>query len=98
MHDVEGHFSHTSIEDILRGKLNLRFIHHDDMPKVIELIIQATNISFEDNGGSISLVDLVIRRDAPVPVNWVPVGLGASRTWHEQCYWLCQRGGVRLKA
>ena len=49
MRNVEGHFLHISIEDILTGKLNLHFIHHDDMPKVIELIIQATNISFEEN-------------------------------------------------
>ena len=61
MHNVEGHFLHTSNEDILRGKLNLHFIHHNDIPKVIELIIQATNISFEENNSSTSMVDLVTR-------------------------------------
>ena len=59
MHTVEGQFLHTSIEDILRGKLSLHFIHHNDITKVIELIIQATNVSFEENNSSISMVDLV---------------------------------------
>ena len=49
MHNVESHFLYTSIEGILRGNLNLYFIHHDDTPKAIECTIRATNISFEDN-------------------------------------------------
>ncbi|CAF1545772.1 unnamed protein product [Adineta ricciae] len=52
MHNVEG---------ILKGNLNLHFIHHDDIPKVIEYVINATNISFEDNNSSISMIDLVTR-------------------------------------
>ena len=72
MHNVEGHFLHTSIENILRGNLNLHFIHHDDIPKAIEYIIQATNISFEDNNSSISMVDLVTRLLVRQEISFVP--------------------------
>ena len=79
MHTVEGHFLHTSIEDILGGKLNLHFIHHNDIPKVIELIIQATNISFEQNNSSMSMVDLVTRLLVRQEISFIPtIGLKAS--------------------
>ena len=80
MHTVESHFLHTSIEDILRGKLNLHFIHHNDISKVIELIIQATNISFEENNSSsISMVDLVTRLLVRQEISFIPtIGLKAS--------------------
>ena len=79
MHNVEGHFLHTSTEDILRGKLNFHFIHYNDMPKIIELIIQATNISFEENNSSISMVDLVIRLLVRQAISFIPtIGLKAS--------------------
>ena len=47
MHTVESHFLHISIEDIPRGKLNLHFIHHNDIPKVIELIIRPRTVRFQ---------------------------------------------------
>ncbi|CAF1281355.1 unnamed protein product [Adineta steineri] len=31
MHAIEDHFLHISIKDILRGKLDLHFIHHSDI-------------------------------------------------------------------
>ena len=79
MHTVEGHFLYTSIEDIPRSKLNLHFIHHNDIPKVIELIIQATNISFEEKSSSISMVDLVTRLLVRQEISFIPtIGLKAS--------------------
>ena len=72
MHNVEGHFLHTSIEGILRGNLNLHFIHHDDIPKVIEYIIQATNISFDDNNSSISMINLVTRLLVRQEISFIP--------------------------
>lgn len=72
MHNVEGHFLHTSIEGILRGNLNLHFIHHDDIPKAIEYIIQATNISFEDNNSSMSMIDLVTRLLVRQEISFIP--------------------------
>ena len=35
---VETHFMHEFIEGIMSNKLNLRFIHHYDLPRVIEAI------------------------------------------------------------
>ncbi|CAF0939465.1 unnamed protein product [Adineta steineri] len=72
MHAVEGHILHTSIEDILRGKPNLDFIHHNDMPKAIELITQAINISLEESNSSISLVDLVTRLLVEQEISFIP--------------------------
>ena len=72
MHNVEGQFLRSSVEDILRNKLNLDFIHHDDVPTVIEFITQATNISFEDNNSSISLLDLVTRLLVQQAISFIP--------------------------
>jgi isocitrate dehydrogenase kinase/phosphatase len=72
MHNVEGHFLHTSIEGILRGNLNLHFIHHDDIPKAIKYIIRSTNISFEDNNSSISMIDLVTRLLVRQEISFIP--------------------------
>jgi hypothetical protein len=72
MHNVEGHFLHTAMQDILRDKLNLHFIHHNDIPKVIQLIIQATNISLEEYNSSISMVDLVTRLLIRQEISFIP--------------------------
>ena len=72
MHKVEGHFLRTSIESIQRGDLNLHFIHHDDMPKVVEYVVKATNISFEDNNSSISMLDLITRLLVRQEISFVP--------------------------
>jgi hypothetical protein len=61
MHAVEGQFLRTSIEDILRDKLNLHFIHHDDILKVIGLVMQATGVFLDEGNSSITLLDLVTR-------------------------------------
>ena len=72
LHAVEGHFLHTSIEDILRGKLNLHFIHHHDLPQVIEHVIRTTNISLQESDSSISMVDLVTRLLVQQEISFVP--------------------------
>ena len=61
MHAVEGQFLRTSIEDILRDKLKLHFIHHDDILKVIGLVMQATGVFLDEGNSSITLLDLVTR-------------------------------------
>ena len=54
MHAVEGQFLRTSIEDILRDKLNLHFIHHDDILKVIGLVMQPTGVFLDEGNSSIT--------------------------------------------
>ena len=54
MHAVEGQFLCTSIEDMLRDKLNLDFIHHDDILEVIGLVMQATRVSLDEGDSSIT--------------------------------------------
>ena len=54
LHPVEGHFLHKSIETILRGKVNLHFIHHHNLPQVIEHVIRVTSISLQQTDSSIS--------------------------------------------
>lgn len=72
MHVVEGHFLRTSIEGILKGNLNLQFIHHDDVPKVIEYVVKATNISFDDNNSSVSIIDLITRLLVRQEISFIP--------------------------
>ena len=72
MHAVEGQFLRASIEDILRDRLNLHFIHHDDLPKVIGLVMQATGVLVEEDNSSISLLDLVTRLLVRQEISFVP--------------------------
>ena len=61
MHILETHFIETSLPGILAHKLNLRFIHHRDLPHVLEFIVRATNTSFRLNVIRLSLLELVSR-------------------------------------
>ena len=72
VHSVETHFIHKSIEDILSNKLNLRFIHHKDLPKIIELVTQATNISFDKSNNSIPMVELITRLLVQQRIDFIP--------------------------
>ncbi|CAF1519865.1 unnamed protein product, partial [Adineta steineri] len=40
IHAVEAHFLYTSIENIMKNNLNLEFIHHKDLPRVVKLIVE----------------------------------------------------------
>ena len=61
VHAVETHFIHTSIEDILANRLNLHFVHQQDMPKVIDLVLQTMNTSFGEADNAIPMVELITR-------------------------------------
>lgn len=72
IHAVETHFIHTAIEDILANKLNLHFIHHKDLPKVTDLILNITNVSIDDTNAIISPVELITRLLVQQRVDFVP--------------------------
>ena len=72
IHAVETHFIHTSIENILSNKLNLQFIHHKDMPQVIELIIQATNVSLDEAALSLSPIELITNLLVRQTIDFIP--------------------------
>ncbi|CAM4838964.1 unnamed protein product [Rotaria magnacalcarata] len=61
VHAMETHFVHTSIEKMLSNQLNLLFVHQQDMPKVVDLISQAINITFDEADSSIPTVALITR-------------------------------------
>ena len=72
MHAVEGQFLRTSIEDILRDKLNLDFIHHGDILKVIGIVMQATRVVPDEGNSSVTLLDLVTRLLVRQEISFVP--------------------------
>lgn len=72
IHAVEGHFLHSSIEDILDNKLNLNFIQFEDIPKIIELVLQKTNIFLEEGGKALSMLDLITRLLVQQQIHFVP--------------------------
>ena len=72
MHAVEGQFLRTSIEDILRDKLNLDFIHHDDIPNVIHFVLKAMRVSLEAGNSSITLLTLVTRLLVRQEISFIP--------------------------
>ena len=73
VHAVETHFIHTSIEDILSNRLNLLFVHQQDLPTVVDLISQAINISFEEADSSIPMVELITRSLVRQQIDFVPM-------------------------
>ena len=61
VHAVEKYFIHPSTEDTLSSTLNLRFILHKDIPKLVEFITHAINVSFDESNISIPTVELITR-------------------------------------
>ena len=61
IHSIETHFLHTALSDILNNRLNLNFIHHNDLPLVLDFILSATNVSINTDFTILPLVDLVSR-------------------------------------
>ena len=61
MHVLETNFIESSLSDILAHQLNLRFIHHKDLPGVLDSIVRTTNTSFNLNLTQLSLLELVSR-------------------------------------
>jgi hypothetical protein len=58
---MESHFIHESIEQILDNKLNLHFIHHQDMPRVIREISWIMNLSVDEIKSSIPMVEIITK-------------------------------------
>ena len=72
VHAVETHFIHTSIEDILSNTLHLRFIHHKDLPKIVELIARAINVAFDESNSSIPMVELITCLLVQQQIDFIP--------------------------
>lgn len=56
---TETHFLHSALSDILANRLNLHFIHHNDLPTALNFIVSSTKVSFNQESSTLSLVDLV---------------------------------------
>ncbi|CAF1576266.1 unnamed protein product [Rotaria magnacalcarata] len=72
-HAVETHFIHESIEDILTNKLNLRFIHQYDLPRVIKMITKQVNINMEETDDSLPTFELINRLLIQQRIEFVPM-------------------------
>ena len=56
---VETHFIHESMEDIFANKPNLRFIHHQDLPRVLKIIAKQANINVKQMNEALPIVELI---------------------------------------
>ena len=72
VHSVETHFLHTAITDILANRLNLHFIHHTDLPTVLDFILSSVNVSFSAEATTVPLVDLVGRLLVQQHIDFAP--------------------------
>ena len=72
VHALETHFIHTSIEDILANTLNLRFIHHKDIPNVIKFLTQVINVSFDESNISIPEIELITSLLVRQQIDFIP--------------------------
>jgi hypothetical protein len=79
MHSVETHFIHTSIDDIVSNKLNLQFIHHRDLPTVLSMIMNTTNIEFNEAASTLSPMELVTSLLVQQRINFRPTNLSQNR-------------------
>jgi hypothetical protein len=69
---MDTHFIHESMEHILTNQLNLLFIHHTDMPKVIQIVTQAMNLSISEFNTSIPMVEVITRLLVRQQIDFVP--------------------------
>lgn len=69
---VETHFIHTSIEDIMQHKLNLNFIHPKDLPQVIQHILTATNITFDESDETVPIITLITKLLVQQRIDFMP--------------------------
>ena len=72
-HAVETHVIHESIEDIVSNKLNLRFIHHYDLPRVIKAITKQINIDMEEKDDTLPIVELINRLLIQQRIEFAPI-------------------------
>jgi hypothetical protein len=71
-HAVDTHFIHQAIDDIATNKLNLKFIHHEDMPRVIESVLNNTQIQLNETNGALSTIELISKLLVQQRVDFVP--------------------------
>ena len=69
---MDTHFIHESIENILTNHLNLLFTHHTDMPKVIQLITQAMNLSTSEFNTPMPMAEVITRLLVRQQIDFVP--------------------------
>ena len=79
-HAVETHFIHESIEDIVSNKLNLRFIHHYDLPRVIKTIKKQINIDMDEKDATLPIVELIIRLLIQQRIEFAPIATTQQAT------------------
>ena len=72
MYYVEMHFTESSLSNILAHKLNLRFIHHKDLPHALESIVRATNASCLLNVTQLPLHELISRLLIQQRISFLP--------------------------
>lgn len=70
---MESHFIHESIEHILSNKLNLFFVHHQDMPRVIREISRAMNLSVNEFRTVIPMVEIITRLFVRQQIDFAPM-------------------------
>jgi hypothetical protein len=71
-HAMETHFIHTSIVNIMKHNLNLDFIHHQDLPKVVDLILGATNITFDETNSAVPIIVLITKLLVQQRIDFLP--------------------------
>ena len=79
-HAVETHFIHESIEDIVSNKLNLRFIHHYDLPRVIKTITKQINIDMDEKDATLPIVELLNRLLIQQRIEFAPIATTQQAT------------------
>jgi len=70
---MESHFIHESIEHILSNKLNLYFVHHQDMPKVIREVSRAMNLSINEYKSTIPMIEMITRLLVRQQIDFAPM-------------------------
>lgn len=70
---VETHFIHESIEDIIANKLNLRFIHHYDLPRVIKLIKTKANLDINKKNLDLPSIEIINRLLIQQRIHFIPI-------------------------
>lgn len=69
---METHFIHESIENILANKLNLYFVHHQDLPRVVGFVANAMNLSRTNMDTSIPLIEIITRLLVRQQIDFIP--------------------------
>jgi hypothetical protein len=70
---MESHFIHESIEQILAHKLNLYFVHHEDMPEVIKEISRVMNLSIDEDQSKIPMIEIITRLLVRQQIDFMPM-------------------------